>query len=162
YSVVNDLRLVAEARRRLDDVLGGGPALLRTLREDLRLTLEIIDNASYTEEVGKGLYSVAAEFARLAAWTAYDTDQPALAQRSYMARRRAAHSSQDGAQGVLILGQISPLAMRGAPRAALRLAETGLPGAKDRDPTTAASLHSRVATAAATLGNQATSDRARG
>jgi len=162
YSVVNDLQLVAEARRRLDDVLGGGPALLRTLREDLRLTLEIIDNASYTEEVGKGLYSVAAEFARLAAWTAYDTDQPALAQRFYIAALRTAHSSHDRAQGAFVLGQMSNLAMHGDPRDALRLAESGLTGAKNLDPTTAAYLHARVTTSAATLGNQATSDRARG
>jgi hypothetical protein len=32
----------------------------------------MLDNAAYTEEVGKRLHAVAAEFGRLAGWLAYD------------------------------------------------------------------------------------------
>jgi len=57
---------------------------------------------------------------------------------------------------------MSNLASHGDSRDALRLAETGLTGAKNLDPTTAAYLHGKAATSAAMLGNPATSDRARG
>lgn len=47
-------------------------AVFRIFREHLCLVLAILDNASYTETVGKGLYAVAAEFAQLAGFLAYD------------------------------------------------------------------------------------------
>ncbi len=67
---------VAEARRRMDDALGGG-TLLPAVREDLRLVVAMLKNAAYSEEVGKRLHAVAAEFGRLAGWLAEDCDRPA-------------------------------------------------------------------------------------
>ncbi|MGH3795395.1 MAG: hypothetical protein ACRDSP_10930 [Pseudonocardiaceae bacterium] len=76
HVVVDDLERVVDARRRLDDALGGG-SLLPSTREDLRLVVALLRNSSYTEEVGQRLYAVAAEFGRLAGWLAYDrSDRP--------------------------------------------------------------------------------------
>ncbi|MGQ0778293.1 MAG: hypothetical protein ACT4NY_28445, partial [Pseudonocardiales bacterium] len=76
HTVVDDLERVADARRRLDDALGGG-SLLPATREDLRLVVALLRNSSYTDDVGRRLYAVAAEFARLAGWLAFETNQPA-------------------------------------------------------------------------------------
>jgi hypothetical protein len=84
HAVVNDLERVADARRRMDDALGGG-TLLPAVREDLRLVVAMLKNAAYSEEVGKRLHAVAAEFGRLAGWIADDCDRPALAQRYFLA-----------------------------------------------------------------------------
>ncbi len=80
HAVVDDLERIAEARRRLDDAFGGG-TLLQSIREDLRLITNLLGNAGYTEEVGKRLYGVAAELARIAGLQADECDQQALAQR---------------------------------------------------------------------------------
>ncbi len=64
HALVDDLERVAEARRRMDDSIGGG-TLLPAVREDLRLVVALLDNAAYTEEVGRRLHGVAAELGRL-------------------------------------------------------------------------------------------------
>lgn len=102
HAVVDDLERVAEARWRLDDALGGG-ILLPATREDLRLVVALLKNSSYTEEVGRRLYAVAAEFGWLAGWLAFETNQHALAQRYFMAALRAAHVSGARAVGANIL-----------------------------------------------------------
>jgi hypothetical protein len=94
---------MTEARRRLDDALGGG-SLLPGVREDLRLVVALLRNSSYTEEVGRRLYAVAAEFGRLAGWLAFESNQHALAKRYFMAALRAAHISGDRAVGANVLG----------------------------------------------------------
>lgn len=106
HALVDDLERVAEARRRMDDALGGG-TLLPAVREDLRLVVAMLNNAAYTEDVGKRLHAVAAELGRLAGWLAFDSDQPAVAQRYFMAALRAAHVSGDRAIGANILGFMS-------------------------------------------------------
>ena len=103
HAVVDDLERVADARRRLDDALGGG-SLLPSTREDLRLVVALLKNSSYAEEVGRRLYAVAAEFGRLAGWLAFEANQPATAQRYFLAALRAAHVSGDRALGANILG----------------------------------------------------------
>lgn len=161
HTVVDDLERVAEARRRLDDSLGGG-TVFRAVREDLRLVTAILDNSSYTEEVGQRLHAVAAEFARLAGLLAYDSNNEALAQRYYMAGLRAAHSSGNRAVGANILAFMSKQARDRDPRDAVRLAESALVGAKDLTPATASWLQARIASSAAHAGDANTADRAEG
>ncbi|MGH3792048.1 MAG: hypothetical protein ACRDQ9_14885, partial [Pseudonocardiaceae bacterium] len=98
HALVDDLERVTEARRRMDDALGGG-TLLPAVREDLRLVVALLDNAAYTEDVGKRLHAAAAELGRLAGWLAFDSGQPAVAQRYFLAALRAAHASGDRAIG---------------------------------------------------------------
>ncbi|MCA1673613.1 MAG: hypothetical protein LC799_15910, partial [Actinobacteria bacterium] len=140
--------------------LGGG-SLLPGVREDLRLVVALLKNSSYTEEVGRRLHAVAAEFGRLAGWLAYETNQPALAQRYFMAALRAAHVSGDRAVGANILGYMSvQAAQSNVPRDAVVLAESALNAEKALTPAVAASLHGRLALAAAHAGDAATARRA--
>ncbi|MGH4015674.1 MAG: hypothetical protein ACRDSL_17475 [Pseudonocardiaceae bacterium] len=161
HAVVDDLERVADARRRLNDALGGG-TMFRAVQEDLRLITGMLDNASYTEDVGKRLYAVAAEFARLAGWLAYDSNQEALAQRYYMAGLRAAHSSGDRAIGANILGFMSIQAKYRDPRDAVRMAESALSRAEELTPAMVASLQGRLTISAACAGDAATAERAQG
>lgn len=149
HAVVDDLERVAEARRRMDDALGGG-TLLPAVREDLRLVVAMLKNASYSEEVGKRLHGVAAEYGRLAGWLADDCNQPAMAQRYFLTAMRAAHLSGDRAVGANILGNMSVQAAQSSnPRDAVTLAESALSAEKQLTPAVAASLHGRLALSAA-------------
>ncbi|MGH3888701.1 MAG: transcriptional regulator [Pseudonocardiaceae bacterium] len=160
HALVDDLERVAEARRRMDDALGGA-TLLPAVREDLRLVVAMLNNAAYTERVGKRLHAVAAEFARLAGWLAYDSEQPAVAPRYYLAAVRAAHASGDRASGAKILGCMSIQAARSPkPADAVTLAESALKAEPELTPAVAASLHGRLALGAARAGDEATWRRA--
>lgn len=106
HELVNDLERVVQTKRHMDDAIGGG-TLLPSVREDLRLVVSMLRNAAYTEQVGRRLYGVSAEMGRLAGWLAYDSDQPALAQRFWLAALRAAHASGDRATGANVLGFMS-------------------------------------------------------
>lgn len=161
HAVVDDLERVANARRRLDDALGGG-TVFRAVREDLRLVTETLDNARYTEDVGQRLYAVAAEFARLAGLLVYDNNHEALAQRYFLAGLRAAHSSGDRAVGANILGFMSKQARDRDPRDAVRLAESALVGAKDLTPAVESWIQARLASSAASTGDATAADRAQG
>lgn len=155
HALVDDLERVADARRRMDDAIGGG-ALLPSTREDLRLVVALLRNASYTEDVGQRLYGVAAEFSRLAGWLACDSDAPALAQRYFAAGIRAAHLSGDRAIGANLLGFMSVQAGRSdKPSDAVVLAESALQTESQLSPAVAASLHARLAQGAARSGDAA-------
>ena len=160
HALVDDLERIAEARRRMDDTLGGG-TLLPGVREDLRLVVAMLDNAAYTEEVGKRLHGVAAEFGRLAGWLAFDSEQPALAQRYFLAALRAAHASGDRAIGANILGFMSIQAAESTnPTDALILGESALRAERELTPGVAASLYGRLAVGAGYAGDAITSQRA--
>jgi hypothetical protein len=160
HALVDDLERVVEARRRIDDAIGG-ETLLPAVREDLRLVVALLDNAALTGEVAKRLHAVAAELGRLAGWLAYDSDQPAMAQRYYLAALRAAHVSGDRAIGANILGFMSIQAARSPkPADAVVLAESALKAERELTPAVAASLHGRLALGAARAGDEQTWRRA--
>ncbi|MGQ0777207.1 MAG: hypothetical protein ACT4NY_22790 [Pseudonocardiales bacterium] len=160
HAVVDDLERVVEARRRLDDALGGG-SLLPATREDLRLVVALLRNSSYTEEVGRRLHAVAAEFGRLAGWLAYECGQPALAQRYFLAALRAAHVSGDRAVGANVLGYMSVQAAQSdTPRDAVVLAESALTAEQAFTPAVAASLYGRLALGTAYAGDATACRRA--
>ena len=153
HAVVDDLERVADARRRMDDALGGG-ALLPAVREDLRLVVAMLKNAAYSENVGKRIHAIAAEYGRMAGWLAYDADQPALAHRYFLDAMRAAHVRGDRALGANSLGYMSvQAAQSGNPRDAVTLAESALSAEKQLTPAVAASLHCRLALGAAHAGD---------
>ncbi len=160
HALVDDLERVAEARRRMDDALGGG-TLLPSVREDLRLVVAMLDNAAYTEEVGQRLHGVAAELGRLAGWLAFDSEQPALAQRYFLAAVRAAHVSGDRALGANILSFMSIQARQSKnPSDAVTLVESALRAERELTPAVAGSLYGRLAAGAAYTGDATASQRA--
>jgi hypothetical protein len=154
HAVVDDLECVVETKRRMDDALGGG-SLLPSVREDLRLVVGMLQRAAYSEDVGRRLHGVAAEFGRLAGWLAYDSDQHALAQRFWLASLRAAHTSGDRPMGANLLGFMSvQAALSSRPRDAVVLAESALSQERHLTPAVAALLHSRLAYASARVGDE--------
>jgi hypothetical protein len=162
HAVVDDLERVADARRRLDDSFGGG-MVFRAVREDLRLVTEMLDNSSYTDEIGRRLYAVAAEFARIAGLRALDSKDEASAQRYFLTGLRAAHTSGDRAIGANILTFMSKQARDHDPRAAARLAESALAGAKgELSPAMESWIQASLASSAARAGDSATVTRAQG
>ncbi len=159
HTVVDDLERVAQARRHLDDALGGG-SLLPATREDLRLVVALLKNSSYNDDVGQRLHAVAAEFARLTGWLAFETNQPALAQRYFLAALRAAHTSGDRAIGANILGYMSvQAAFSDKPSDAVVLTEFALNGARKLTPAVEATTWARLARGAAYGGDAATWQR---
>jgi hypothetical protein len=151
---------VAEVKRRMDDSIGGG-TLLPSVREDLRLVIQMISNASYTDDVGTRLHRVAAEFGRLAGFLAFDSGHNAVAQRYWMAALRAAHSSGDRAVGANVLSFMSLQATwTNNPRDAMVLAESALQAERQLTPGVNALLYSRLAEAAGKAADKATWRRA--
>ncbi len=111
----------------------------------------MLNNAAYTENVGKRLHAVAAELGRLAGWLAYDSEQPAIAQRYFLAALLAAHVSGDRAIGANVLGCMSIQAEQSSsPGDAVTLVESALRAQRELTPTVAGSLYGRLAGACAT------------
>ena len=160
-AVVEDLERLTEARRRLDDRFGGG-MVFRAVREDLRMVTELLDNSSYTEDIGQQLYAVAAELARLAGLRALESDDHAWAQRYFITGLRAAHTSSDRAIGANILTFMSKQARDHDPRDAVRLAESAVAGAKGLSPAVEARVQASLANSAARVGDELTAARAQG
>lgn len=159
--VVEDLERLAEGRRHLDDRFGGG-MVFRAVREDLCMVTEMLDNSSYTEDIGRRLYAVAAELARIAGSRALDDDDQATAQRFFIVGLRAAHTSTDRAIGANILTFMSKQGRDHDPRDAVRLAESALVGAKSLTPAMEARIQASLANAAARAGDATTATRAQG
>jgi hypothetical protein len=159
-TLVDGFDLLTEARRRMDDAIGGGN-LLALVREDLRLVVALLNNAAYTEDIGRRLHAVAAELGRLAGWLAFDTNQHAAAQRYWLAALRSAHLSGDRALGANILRCMSEQAARiGNPRDAFTLAESALDVEQALTPAVTASLYGQLAVGAGGLGEELAARRA--
>jgi tetratricopeptide (TPR) repeat protein len=160
HALVDDFDLLTEARRRMDDTIGGGN-LLASLREDLRLVLALLNNAAYTEDIGRRLHAVAAELGRLAGYLAFEINQHAVAQRYWLAALRSAHLSGDRAIGANILSFMSLQAVRlGNPRDAFALVESALDVERALTPAVAAWLYGQLAVGAGGMGEELTARRA--
>ncbi|MGH3866812.1 MAG: hypothetical protein ACRDQ4_11865 [Pseudonocardiaceae bacterium] len=160
--LVTDVERVVEARRGMDDAIGGG-GLIRALREDLRIVTELISNSSYTEQLGVRLHVAAAELARLAGYQSVKAGQNAAAQRYYAAALRSAHVAGDRAVGANVLAFMSFHSISsGDPRDAIVMIDSALRGGEQLTPKVAAYLHSRRARAAACCGDLGAWDRSRG
>ena len=145
-SMVDDLDQIVRAKRRVDDAVGGG-AILRSTREELTFVTDLLESCRYTEEVGRRLYGVAAELARLTGWAHYENGDDGQAQRYFLVALRSAHESGDRALGAHVQSYMAWQATRsGQTRDAIVLARSGLEGAGDvMTATEKAALHGRLA-----------------
>ncbi|QDY76567.1 transcriptional regulator [Streptomyces qinzhouensis] len=147
--------------RRQDDVLGSGQ-VHASARAQLRLIVTTLRTTSYTEEIGRRLHGVAAEAARICAWTAYDSGRRGLAEEYYLVGLRAAASSGDQVVTANILAFWAMLRYAtGDPRGASALVADAL-GRAERigSPAMNAMLYARLARAHARAGDHRASDRA--
>ncbi|MER6817452.1 hypothetical protein ABT299_50070 [Spirillospora sp. NPDC000708] len=141
-----DARL--HALRHLDDIVGAGQVYTAALVE-LRLITDLLRNASYSEEVGRRLFSCAAEAARLAGWCAYDAGRIAQAEQHFVTGLRASGSAADPTSGAVILAFWANLRYaKGDARGALHLVDSALDDhRKITSPRVTAMLHARAARA---------------
>ncbi|MCK9893374.1 hypothetical protein [Frankia sp. AgB32] len=131
-SVIADLTTTTDALRRLDDKLGG-QAVHNMIVEQLRLVVRVLKNASYTETDGQALHGIAAELARMAGWTSYDSGQNDTAQRFYLVGLRAAHQADSPSIAANILRCMAHQARStGDPKTAISLLRSARTGARGR------------------------------
>lgn len=154
HGTVTDIASITAARQRMDDALGGG-ALLAAVREDVRVSINLLTRASYSADVGRRLYSATAAQARLASWLCFDTGRYALAQRYTQMGLRAAHSAEDRQVGAHVLGFAAVQAgARGDGVAAEAFSRTALAGGRGTlTPAVEAHLHAGLGMGRARLGD---------
>jgi hypothetical protein len=105
----SDITAVHAATRafaQLDNQFGGGHAR-RALVQYLKSDLSALLAGHCSEEVGRRLYSAAAEATLLAAWMSYDAGVHGLAQRYFIQALRLAHAAEDVLLAGSILGAMS-------------------------------------------------------
>jgi hypothetical protein len=154
HTTVTDIESITAARRRMDDALGGG-SLLSAVREDLRVSINLLTRASYSAEVGRRLYSATAEQARLASWLCFDTGRHGLAQRYTQIALRSAHSAEDRQIGANVLGFAAYQAgASGDGVAAEPLSRIALAGGRGAlTPAVEGAMHARLGMGRARLGD---------
>jgi hypothetical protein len=127
---VEAIRVTNKAFMQLDFQFGGGharPALVKYFEADV---LPLLDG-SYTETVGRHLFSAAAEVAQLLGWTAYDSERHGIAQRYLVQALHLAHAGGDRVMGGRILSNMSHQATYlGRFNEAAQLARAAQEGAK--------------------------------
>lgn len=152
---------VAELRQ-LDDHLAGGDTHSLVARE-LETTLRLVDEASYSEETGRGLLAVAGELAQLAGWVCSDAGMNAEATGYYLTGVRAATLAGDRAGAANNLSSLAyHVSNVGNPGDAALIARTAAAGADDAPPKVRALLAERVAWAHARAGQGDETERALG
>ncbi|MDX6741725.1 hypothetical protein [Actinocorallia sp. A-T 12471] len=151
---VTALRDCFEQFLDLDRRHGGGHA--RTFLADF-LTRDVAPllRGSYTDPVGRDLFSIAAELTGVAGFMSYDISQQGAAQRSFIQALRLSKASGDRTYGAHILANLATQAVYlRLPGEAVRLARAATDGAGRRPtPTVAARLLSSQATAHAVAGD---------
>ncbi|GAA3031807.1 hypothetical protein Aglo01_38910 [Actinokineospora globicatena] len=135
--------------RHLDDVLSGG-ALYPVVHTEFRQVGDVVDQAAYTEDIGRRLLIVLGELAQLAGWVSSDAGRHHEAQRVYLSGVAAARAATDAALTSQLLSSLAyQMATVGDPGDAVLLARSAAKGAKQATPVVRALLYERVAWAAA-------------
>ncbi|WBB59363.1 sporulation protein [Streptomyces sp. WMMC500] len=158
---VRAVRTAADMFMHLDFLYGGGhghKALRAYFREEVLPLL----SASYTEKVGKALYSAAAEISQLLAWTAYDTGNHRLAYRYLTGTLRLTQVIDDRMFGARILSNLSHQAnYLGNHAQAIRLGRAAVEGGKGKSTPRAMALFAAMAARAySNAGNPIAAGRA--
>jgi tetratricopeptide (TPR) repeat protein len=105
-SDVEAIRTTVQLFMKMDFQFGGGharAALAQYFANDVCPLLE----GRFTEQIGRKLFSAAAEVAQLLGWTAYDTGRHGLAQRYLIQALRLAQAADDRMMGGRLLANMS-------------------------------------------------------
>jgi transcriptional regulator with XRE-family HTH domain len=160
--LVTQMRERVAELRYLDDHLAGGDTHALVARE-LRATLALAHDASFTESTGRGLYSTIGELAQLAGWVTSDAGMHKRAAGYYLTGMRAAASGGDQAGAANNLSSLAyQVANTGQPDEAVTLARAAVTGAPDAAPRVRALLTERVAWASARAGQHRETEHALG
>ncbi|MFJ6657631.1 sporulation protein [Streptomyces sp. NPDC091377] len=131
-SHIQELRAAADSARVWDSRFGGATWKSQSLTAYLYERVTPLLGGRYTERDGRELFSVTAEMARLAGWTAFDAGQHQVAQRHFIQALRLAKAGSDVHLGSYVLSTMAMQAlMRGFVSQAIDMAQ----GAYERVPT---------------------------
>jgi transcriptional regulator with XRE-family HTH domain len=159
---VRYLRNCATGLYRRDQNVGGGALLRQALRQFQRAR-QMLDEADYTEQIGRELLAVAGDPATCVGWLAFDAGDAALARRLYGEALVLAGSAEDPVLHVHVLTNMSMLSSyiarttgrRKIAREGLRLAEQATHVARyERSARLHALIALRRGNAAALLGDE--------
>ncbi|HEV2347384.1 MAG TPA: hypothetical protein VGS97_25035 [Actinocrinis sp.] len=101
------IREVTSTFRRLDNMFGGGYARSTVVQYLADEVSPLLRHGAYTADVGRELFSAAAEMTLLAGWMAFDLEQHPIAQRYLIQALRLAQAGGDVALGAETLAAMS-------------------------------------------------------
>ncbi|MFJ4622327.1 sporulation protein [Streptomyces sp. NPDC088812] len=132
---LEELWHAADEARRWDSKYGGGTWKSSQVVDCLRERAAPLLTGTYTDAIGRELFTVTAELARVAAWSAFDMGHHQAAQRHFIQALRLARAGGDVQAGAYVLATMSlQTALQGYPDRAIDMAE----GAYERAKHTAA------------------------
>ncbi|MFJ3900146.1 sporulation protein [Streptomyces sp. NPDC090025] len=121
---LNELWQAADEARLWDSRFGGGNWKTSSVTECLRLRAAPLLTGTYTEAIGKELFSATAELSRVVGWSAFDIGQHEAAQRHFIQALRLAPAAGDVQAGCYVLTTMALQTMlRGYPQQAADMAE---------------------------------------
>lgn len=100
---LDELREAADEARHWDSRYGGGNWKASSVTTCLRQRAAPLLRGSFSDDVGRHLFSVTAELSRLAGWTAFDVGQHQAAQRHFIQALRLARAAGDVQLGCYVL-----------------------------------------------------------
>ncbi len=128
---LDELWQAADEARLWDSKFGGGNWKTSSVTECLRLRAAPLLSGTYTETIGKELFSATAELSRVVGWSAFDIGQHEAAQRHFVQALRLARAAGDVQVGCYVLTTMSLQTMlRGYPQQAADMAEGAYERAK--------------------------------
>ncbi|MFJ9692544.1 sporulation protein [Kitasatospora sp. NPDC101183] len=128
-----ELRDAADEARRWDSRYGGGSWKAGSVTDCLRHRAAPLLSGTFSDEVGRELFSVTAQLSRLAGWTAFDTGRHDAAQRHFIQALRLARAGGDVQLGCYVLTTMAmQTLLRGFTSEAVDMAQGAYQRAKDR------------------------------
>ncbi|MEW2549570.1 sporulation protein [Streptomyces sp. NPDC047002] len=132
-SDLDELREAADDARRWDSKYGGGNWKANSVTGCLDQRAGPLLQGSFSDEVGRELFSVTAELSRLAGWTAFDVGRHDAAQRHFIQALRLARAGGDVQLGCYVLTTMAlQTLMRGFASEAVDMAEGAFERARGR------------------------------
>ncbi|MBB5117722.1 sporulation protein [Streptomyces eurocidicus] len=128
---LEELRDAADEARRWDSKYGGGNWRANSVTTCLEQQAVPLLQGSFSDKVGRELFSVTSELSRLAGWTAFDVGQHEVAQRHFIQALRLARAGGDVQLGCYVLTTMAMQAlMRGFAEEAIDMAQGAFERAK--------------------------------
>ncbi|GAA4914145.1 sporulation protein [Streptomyces coeruleoprunus] len=128
---LDELREAADDARRWDSKYGGGNWKANSVTTCLQERAAPLLQGSFSDTVGRELFSVTSELSRLAGWTAFDVGQHEAAQRHFIQALRLARAGGDVQLGCYVLTTMAMQAlMRGFASEAVDMAQGAFERAK--------------------------------
>ena len=160
---VMQIRAVTDVFRSLDNAYGGGLTREAVIGQ-LISTVSLVEDTTYTEEVGRKLITEIGDLATVAGWMCHDVSMHVAAQRYFLLALQAAKEADDANLGAHVLSCMARQAGDlGRPGDALELIHLARYGARHTaTPTVGALLHSLEARYYAVMGRLKDFDRAAG